>query len=48
MDRRTILAGAVDSAAGVALPWGVSHAQQTAKVYRVGVLVNQGASLQPA
>ena len=45
MDRRTILAGAAGSAAALALTWGVAHAQQTGKVYRVGVLVNQGATV---
>jgi putative ABC transport system substrate-binding protein len=45
LDRRTILAGAAVSAAGLVLPWGVSRAQQTGKVYRIGVLVNQGANV---
>ena len=45
MDRRTILAGAAASTAGLTLPWGVSHAQQSGKVYRIGVLVNQGANV---
>ncbi len=44
MDRRTMLAGAA-SAAGLALPWGVARAQPAGKVYRIGVLVNQGASV---
>jgi putative tryptophan/tyrosine transport system substrate-binding protein len=41
MDRRTILTGAAASAAGLALTRGVSHAQQPAKVYRIGVLLNR-------
>jgi putative ABC transport system substrate-binding protein len=45
VDRRSILAGAVASAAGLVLPWSVSYAQQTGKVYRIGVLVNQGANV---
>jgi hypothetical protein len=45
MDRRTVLTAAAASAAGLALPWGVSRAQQTGKVYRIGVLVNLGANV---
>jgi putative ABC transport system substrate-binding protein len=45
MDRRAILASAADSATGLALPRGVSHAQQSGKVYRIGVLVNHGATV---
>jgi len=41
MDRRTILTGAAASAAGLALPRGVSHAQQAGKIYRIGVLLNR-------
>jgi putative tryptophan/tyrosine transport system substrate-binding protein len=41
MDRRTILTGAAASAAGLALTRSVSHAQQPAKVYRIGVLLNR-------
>ena len=41
MDRRTILAGA----AGLALPWSMTRAQQAGKIYRIGVLVNQGANV---
>src|ERR1700687_2776880 len=45
MDRRTILAGAAALAVGLALAQGVSNAQQTVKVYRVGVLVNGGPNV---
>jgi putative ABC transport system substrate-binding protein len=41
MDRRTILTGAAASAAGLALSLGASHAQQTGRAYRLGVLVNR-------
>ncbi len=41
MNRRAILTGAASSAAGLALTWGASHAQQAGKVYRVGVLLNR-------
>jgi putative ABC transport system substrate-binding protein len=37
MDRRTILTGA----AALALPRGVSQAQQAGKIYRIGVLLNR-------
>jgi putative tryptophan/tyrosine transport system substrate-binding protein len=47
MYRRTMLskslAMAAASALGLALTQGNAHAQQPAKVYRVGVLINQGA-----
>ncbi len=46
MDRRTILTGALAFAAGLALPWGQSYAQQGGKVYRIGVLLN-GTSTGP-
>ena len=45
MDRRTILTGAAASAVGLALTWRTSHAQQAGKVYRVGVLLNQGLTV---
>jgi putative tryptophan/tyrosine transport system substrate-binding protein len=45
VDRRTILAGAAASVAGLVLPWSVSRAQKAAKIYRIGVLVNQGANV---
>ena len=41
MNRRAILMGAAASAAGLALTWGASYAQQAGKVYRVGVLLNR-------
>jgi putative ABC transport system substrate-binding protein len=41
MNRRAVLTGAASSAAGLALTWGASHAQQAGKVYRVGVLLNR-------
>ena len=41
MDRRIVLTGAAAAAAGLALSLRASHAQQTGKVYRVGVLVNR-------
>jgi putative ABC transport system substrate-binding protein len=44
MERRTILVGVAGLAVGLALPLGTSYAQQTGKVYRVGVLVNGGAN----
>jgi putative tryptophan/tyrosine transport system substrate-binding protein len=45
MNRRNILKSAAVSAATLTLTLslGVSHAQQAGKIYRVGVLVNQGA-----
>lgn len=45
MNRRNILRGAALSAAALTLTLtlGVSRAQQAGKIYRVGVLVNQGA-----
>ena len=43
MDRRRILTGAAASAAGLALSRGMVHAQQTGKVYRIGVLVNRSS-----
>lgn len=45
MNRRNILKGAAVSAAALTLTLGagVLHAQQAGKIYRVGVLVNQGA-----
>ena len=43
MNRRNILTGAALSAAALALAFGAAQAQQPDKVYRVGVLVNQGA-----
>ncbi len=43
MNRRTLLTSAALSAAALALTFGTTHSQQTGKVYRVGVLVNQGA-----
>lgn len=42
MDRRGILYGAAASVAGLTLPLGVLRAQQTGKVFSVGVLVNAG------
>jgi putative ABC transport system substrate-binding protein len=45
MDRRTLLVGAAVLAVGLALPPDTSHAQQTGKVYRIGVLVNGGANV---
>lgn len=45
MDRRTFLTGAAALAAGLARPSSNSHAQQTGKVYRVGILVNGGANV---
>jgi putative ABC transport system substrate-binding protein len=41
LNRRAILTGAASSAAGLALTWGASHAQQAGKAYRVGVLLNR-------
>jgi putative ABC transport system substrate-binding protein len=43
MNRRTLLTTAAVSVAALAVTRGVSYAQQAGKVYRVGVLVNQGA-----
>jgi putative ABC transport system substrate-binding protein len=47
MYRRTMLSKSLSMAAastlGLALTQGTAHAQQPAKVYRVGVLINQGA-----
>jgi putative tryptophan/tyrosine transport system substrate-binding protein len=45
MDRLTLIFGAVALALGLALSPSTSHAQQTGKVYRVGVLVNGGATV---
>src|SRR5215212_8983070 len=44
MDRRTILTSAAASATALALSLGVSHAQQTGKIYRIGVLANRKSS----
>jgi len=44
MDRRTILTSAAASATALALSLGVSHAQQTSKLYRIGVLANRKSS----
>src|SRR5579859_340617 len=41
MNRRAILTGAASSAAGLALTWGASHAQQAGRIYRIGVLLNR-------
>lgn len=41
MDRRAILKGAAASAVGLALPRGVSLAQQAGTLYRIGVLLNR-------
>ena len=43
MNRRTLLTSAAASVTALALSRSVSHAQQSARVFRVGVLVNQGA-----
>jgi putative tryptophan/tyrosine transport system substrate-binding protein len=43
MDRRTILRGAAASAIGLTMPWGASRAQQTRKIYRIGVLANRSS-----
>lgn len=43
MNRRTFLMSTTVSVALMALTWSTSHAQQAAKVYRVGVLVNASA-----
>ena len=46
MDRRTILlTAAAASAAGLALTWRTAQAQQPGKIYRVGVLLNQGLTV---
>ena len=45
MDRRAILLNSAATLAGMTMPWGASHAQQAAKKYRVGVLVNGGATV---
>ncbi|SDC66372.1 putative ABC transport system substrate-binding protein [Cupriavidus sp. YR651] len=46
MERRTMLAGAAALTVGLTLAEGVSHAQQASRVFRVGVLVNGGASVE--
>ena len=43
MQRRILLTHAAAAGLGLALTRGVAHAQPAGKVYRVGVLVNQGA-----
>ena len=43
MNRRTLLTCTAVSVAGLPLTWGVSHAQQSGKIFRVGVLMNRGS-----
>ena len=43
MNRRKLMTSAAVSVAAIALTWRETHAQQAGKIFRVGVLVNQGA-----